>query len=134
MIHFSRKNRTELLWFVVSGALTAALYLVMFSFLYQLLGLPEVIALPCAYTLAVTLHIYLNSRLTFSSTGPLRGEVIFRYAVFSLASFLAQSSLVYLITWSLGVGLTEAVAFAALAVPIASFLTMKIWVFRKASS
>jgi putative flippase GtrA len=130
----SKTKLTEVLWFVLVGALTAILYLGLFTFLYQVVSLPAPIAAPSAYFVAVILHFYLNNRFTFSSSDNSNRYTIVRYVMFAVAAFFAQFTLVYFLIWQLGFGVTHAVGVAAIAVPIVSFFTMKIWVFRKGST
>ncbi len=130
----STTKLTEVLWFVLAGTITTFVYLGLFTFLYQWVSLPATIAVPIAYFIAVTVHFYINSRYTFSSPDSPKLYTIMRYTLFSLAAFFAQSIFVYFLIWQLGFGVTQAVAVAAIAVPIVSFFTMKIWVFRKGST
>ena len=132
MVNSSKARMREVLWFLLTGLSTSALYFGLVVILSQELSLPALIAVPSSYFIAVTLHFVLNNRFTFSSPGGLRPHAIVRYAIFSLAAFLAQSTLVFFLIARIGFGLTEAVAVAAITIPIASFFTMKIWVFRKA--
>lgn len=130
----STTKLTEVMWFVLAGTLTTFVYVGLFTFLYQGVSLSATFAVPIAYFVAVILHFYINSRHTFSLPDSPKVYPIMRYTLFSLVAFFAQSISVYFLTQQLGFGVTQAVAVAAIAIPIVSFFTMKIWVFRKGST
>lgn len=118
----------QLMRFAGVGGLATLVHVCVALIANSVFGLEGLAANFAGFTAAVLLSYFGHARITFQ-TRPDHAQHMPRFLFVSLVGLLTSSSVVWLITERLGHGFGLSMVLVAIAVPLASFLAMKFWVF-----
>ncbi len=118
----------QLMRFAGVGGLATLVHVCVALIANAFLGFDGMAANFAGFTAAVLLSYFGHARITFQ-TRPDHAQHMPRFLFVSLVGLLTSSSVVWLITERMGQGFGLSMVLVAIAVPLASFLAMKFWVF-----
>lgn len=118
----------QLLRFAGVGAIATLVHVCVALLANMVLGIEDMLANFAGFGAAVTLSYFGHALFSFQ-TQPDHVQHLPRFLFVSLIGLFSSSSLVWLISQRLGQGFGLAMALVAVAVPLATFLAMKFWVF-----
>ena len=119
--------------FVVSGGIVAVFMMTTVSGLVLLTGLDDQMALALAYVGGIALNFTLNRQFVFSGRRyafGLTGQGV-RYLVAALASYAITAVAMAFLPSALGLSSLAVYFIAAITVGLATFIVLRIWVFRE---
>ena len=118
----------QLMRFAGVGGLATLVHVSVALIANSVFGLEGLTANFAGFTAAVLLSYFGHARITFQ-TRPDHTQHMPRFLFVSLVGLMTSSSVVWLITERMGQGFGLSMVLVAIAVPLASFLAMKFWVF-----
>lgn len=118
----------QFLVFLLMGLVTTAVHTGVAMLAHHFARLPPLAANFTGYGVAVSLSYLANARLTFRQT--LGRSQFLRFLVLSLSGLAISQGIIWVLTHGFDQPFERALAVAVLAVPPATFLVARFWVFR----
>ena len=127
----SKTNARSAAWFILVGAVTAAIYFMLAAFLLEVIRLDYRIGVTASYLVAAGFHFFMNRHITFQSSGRDLFSQALRYAAIALLNYLITLATVVIVVEMVGVNPYIGVALSIVITVVFGYLACRVWVFRQ---